>query len=130
MIFDRTLETFEGNVTLSDILAVCNLSSDATDPKFEEYRGRVLDKFLAVFNQAGQTHDPAYQVGVAALQKEGYDIETGKFPLKIAWQEWGTQLAEQTQGYILIPRDEARALWEEGPQKPVYITLEVRAGQV
>ena len=87
-----------------------------------EFRKR-LREAVSTFNHAVGQHNPDYQAATATLSREGPDIKSGKFPLSMKWQLWTKQLDRE--GYIHIPSDKAKALLEEGEQKPVYVYLDI-----
>jgi len=90
-----------------------------TDAEFQARR----KKLRKDFNLAVEKQDPRFQAGTATLDKSGYDIETGKFPIQIEWRNWAKKLSIYSMDYITASRDEARALWQEGQKKAVFITL-------
>ena len=88
----------------------------------EEFQAR-RQTLLRQFNRGARQHDPHYQAGVATLRKDGYDIAAGRFPLAIAWRDWAKPLPKPFGAWITAARDDAKALWQEGAQKPVFLTL-------
>ena len=92
----------------------------------EEFQAR-LQTLLNHFNRGARQHDPHYQAGVATLRKDGYDIAAGRFPLAIAWRDWAKPLPKPFGAWITAARDDAKALWQEGAQKPVFLTLRLTA---
>lgn len=69
-----------------------------------------------------------YQAGTAQLEDDGYDMDTQKFKLKITPQAWAKKLDLSSKGFIVIPKDQARALWQEGMKKPVFVTIDLPTG--
>ena len=106
------------NINLADLL---NPQRDSFETP-EEFQAR-RQTLLKHFNRGARQHDPHYQAGVAALLKDGYDIGSGRFPLTIAWRDWAKPLLKPFGLWITAARDDAKALWQEGAQKPVFLTL-------
>ena len=100
---------------------VLNITRDAFTSE-QEFRKR-LREAVSTFNHAVGQHNPDYQAATATLSREDPDIKSGKFPLSIKWQLWTKQLDRE--GYLNVPSDKAKALLEEGEQKPVYIYLDI-----
>jgi formylglycine-generating enzyme required for sulfatase activity len=100
---------------------VLNITRDAFASE-QEYRKR-LRGAVSAFNHAVGQHNPDYQAATATLSREVPDVKSGKFPLSIKWQLWTKQLDRE--GYLNVPSDKAKALLEEGEQKPVYIYLDI-----
>ena len=107
--------------SVSGIQNILNITRDAfaSEQEFLKY----LRVAVSTFNHAVEQHNPDYQAATATLNREGPDIKGGKFPLTIEWQLLTKQLDRE--GYINIPSDKAKALLEEGEQKPVYIYLDI-----
>jgi formylglycine-generating enzyme required for sulfatase activity len=83
-------------------------------------------QLIAGFNQAVIEGKLAYQAGVARLDKKSYDVHSGKFPFEIKFADWVKQLGNLgRRGEIQSARDDAKKLWEEGQEKPVFITLQL-----
>jgi len=124
---------FKGKeVSISEIL---NPKPDSfeTEQEFEQRRQQILENrqtLLEVFNQAVQQHEPAYQAGVAYLDKEAYEIESEIFPVRIEWKDWANPLDLPEKSYIFAPREDAKRLWQFGQQKPVFIYLEVEDDRI
>lgn len=68
-----------------------------------------------------------WYVGQAILQKDGYDIETGRFPLHIEEpRDWAQSWLTELDGlYLQLSRDPARALYNQSPTWPVYLWVVV-----
>jgi phosphate transport system substrate-binding protein len=89
---------------------------------YQEFQTR-RQQLLKRYNQAVAQHDPRFQVGTARLNKAGYDLDSGTFPVHIEWQaDWAKPIP--TQNNIAALRDEAKALWQEGAEKPVFLYFE------
>ncbi|MEN8216357.1 MAG: PEGA domain-containing protein [Pseudomonadota bacterium] len=88
------------------------------------------EQLVARFNQAVQQHDPLYQAGVAYLDKAGYDVNSRVFPVRIEWQAWAKELGLPEKSSIFVGRYNAKALWEEGQHKPVYVYLETEGDKI
>jgi WD40 repeat protein len=66
----------------------------------------------------------ARPAGEGKLIKAGYDIHTGTFPLEVRWAGWLRQLAPRPEGmFLVVPREIARPLFENGPSYPLYVYL-------
>ena len=100
---------------------VLNITRDAFASE-QEYRKR-LREAVSAFNHAVGQHNPDYQAATTTLSREVPDVKSGKFPLSIKWQLWTKQLDRE--GYLNVPSDKAKALLEEGEQKPIYIYLDI-----
>ncbi len=94
----------------------------------EEFQQR-RRSLLQAFNTAVEKHDPRYQAGLASLNKGGYNIDTGEFPLRVQWQPWAKAFELPEPNYLKVGRDEATALWQEGEQKLVFLYLKSVANQ-
>jgi formylglycine-generating enzyme required for sulfatase activity len=72
----------------------------------------------------------AFQVGTATLIKENYKIETGKFPIKIQWNEWSQKHFEMPEkdAWIIAERDLAVSIYEKRPSYPIVGKCYVRHG--
>ncbi|SEH09013.1 Lcl domain-containing protein [Candidatus Venteria ishoeyi] len=88
-----------------------------TEAEFAQRKQQLREQI----NAAVTARKSAFQAGTATLDKAGYDINTGHFPVKVKWSEWAKELGFETQGSIEANRDEARALWREGQEKAVYV---------
>ncbi len=73
-----------------------------------------------------------WYVGEAGLNKAGYDIASGHFPLWLsAPKDWvNGWLKENARGYLRLPRDQAQALYQRSVAWPLYAQFAVRDGQV
>jgi formylglycine-generating enzyme required for sulfatase activity len=124
---------FKGKeVSISEILNP-KLDSFETEQEFQKRRQQLLDNrqdLLDVFNQAVAQHKPGYQAGVAYLDKEGYDIYSEIFPVRIEWKDWAKPLDLPENSYIFAPLEDAKVLWQYGQQKPVFVSLEVKDDQI
>ena len=115
----------------NDTITIFDLKKDAFEDE-QAYKQRI-----ARFNEEVMNHNPEYQAGVAYLLKEktesnpGYDIKTGKFPLRIEWKEETEQFFIIDKGTIHAPVDEATTLWKENQQHPfpVFVTIELFEGE-
>ena len=84
-----------------------------------------LDEFFA------RIAERPWYVGEAELQKAGYDIATGRFPVEVrSLRDWaGRWVNEKDQFYVILPRDPARALYRRSPIWSLYAWLVVQQGQ-
>ncbi len=106
-----------------DFQAIFHPTQDAfeTSAEFEARR----KELVARFNQAAQQHDVRVQAGTVHLDKANYNIETGMFPVSIQLSPWVTSFRIRNKGTIQAVREEAKRLYEEGPEKPFFITVVV-----
>jgi len=80
---------------------------------------------LARFNLAVSRHEAAYQAGIARLDRRNYDIHSGEFPIEITLKEsFKKSFHLPLQNSIQASRADARGLWEEGQEKPLFLTLQ------
>ena len=73
-----------------------------------------------------------WYLGLGELQKAGYDIETGCFPMGIKeLRSWATTWIGSASSFRLrLPRDQARDLYHRGATWPLYAHLAVEISQV
>ncbi len=73
-----------------------------------------------------------YYVGKIELLADSYDIGTGEFPVQFAnVQEWTQNLLKPfDNAHLLLPREQARALYQKGRAWPLYAWLEVVGKQI
>ncbi len=108
-----------------DLLNLLNPQRDEFETP-QEFQLR-RSQWLQEFRQATDSYDSRYQAGVAFLTKANYNLDTGVFPLTLIWEEWVKQLntfvtlSLPTASHIVVVKEEAKTLWNEGPQKPVYL---------
>jgi formylglycine-generating enzyme required for sulfatase activity len=108
-----------------DFAAIFNPERDMfeTTPEFQARRQGLLDKF----NQAVKKRDRRYQAGVAYLKD--YDADSKTLIVSLKWQAaWlkqylGTQQAKNST--IEIAPGDAKALWQAGKNKPLFVTVEL-----
>ncbi len=87
-----------------------------------------LKDLVTRFNFAVEQQDPLYQAGVASLNQEQYDLHSEVFPLRVNWQAWAKEFDLPEENFVvIIPREEAKALWYEGSQPSVYFYLQANA---
>ncbi|MDY6991425.1 MAG: WD40 repeat domain-containing protein [Pseudomonadota bacterium] len=115
-------------VTAVDVYPLLHPKRDSFET-WQEFQQR-RKQLLTQFNQAAQKQDPHYQAGTAYLDKDSYDIDSGTFPIKIEWQPWTQEFCLPNQGSITAIRDDARAMWEESQQKPLYIQIKMNQDQL
>ncbi len=92
-----------------------------TDDEFQQRRENLLKQF----NDAVQRHETAFQAGIATLNKDKYNINTGVFPAQIEWAEWAKEYALSDVSAITVTRDDAKAMWAEGARKPVFLYMQL-----
>ena len=106
----------EKNVVLGEATPAPSTGLGAERDPFEtdaEYANRLDAGF--------KRRDPAFQAGVLTLNKSAYDIKTGGFPFTIKWNAWAKALAIPVMQSIGVDRNTARALYQEGIKKAVFI---------
>jgi formylglycine-generating enzyme required for sulfatase activity len=89
------------------------------------------DPFETPEEFAARLAERPWYVGEGELQKAGYDIMTGRFPLRFkssaTWfNRWWNAVGSC---HLELPREQARALYEERVVWPVYARLGVGDGQ-
>jgi len=71
-------------------------------------------------------HEPV-PAGKATLIKEGYDIETSRFPVEVSWEDWTKSVngvPDADRGpYVIADRDLARVIYEAGPAYRLFVRL-------
>ncbi len=76
------------------------------------------------FRERIRSHAPV-PAGTATLIKEKYDIETGKFPLEVLWDDRVKDVKRippaESELYVIAERDLARAIYEAGPKCRLFI---------
>ena len=97
-----------------------------TDDEFQQRRENLLKQF----NEAVQRHDITYQAGVATLDKEKYNINTGTFLMQIEWAEWTKKFNLPNFSLVIVNRDNAKAMWTEGAQKSVFLLMRLEKDTV
>lgn len=106
-------------------------SEDTPPPDFERDPFETVEEFEARIN-----NHPPVLAGTGTLVKAGYDIDTGRFPVKVEWKGWvpkvpGLELPKKdADTAIKVKRETARALWENGPGYPVFLAFSIRGGAV
>ncbi len=98
-----------------------------------EYPQEFLARYQTVINQfnlAVSQHQTTYQAGVAVLDKSGYDIHSGHFPVHIKLNDWTQRLGTLfLNDGIQVARDDAKKLWQEGKEKSVFYVLQNVEGE-
>jgi ABC-type phosphate transport system substrate-binding protein len=87
-----------------------------TDAEFLARRTQLI----AEFNQGVQTRDAHFQIGLAKLDYEHYDLKNGIFPVKLEVAAWAKPFVQAVQRNIAALRDDAQNLWQEGEQKQLF----------
>lgn len=106
-------------------------SEDTPPADFERDPFETVEEFEARIN-----NHPPVLAGTATLEKAGYDIDTGRFPVKVEWKAWVSKVSglklpkDGANAAIQVKRETARALWENGPAYPVFLTFSGQAGKV
>jgi hypothetical protein len=94
--------------------------------QYHEHRLQLFDESLAKFNKAGMDGDKRYQAGIVYLTKYDADKEIFDFEIKLqaGWvKQIFSDLSYQGQKWIVIPPVEAKALWQAGKQKPLFLIV-------
>lgn len=120
-----TLNTVDATTQIENLLYPVRDEFE-TVAEFQQRRENLLKQF----NEAVQRHEIAFQAGVATLDKRGYNIENNMFPMKIEWSTWAKKFNLQDLSTAIITRDEAKALWTEGAQKPVFLLMRLEKDTV
>jgi WD40 repeat protein len=98
-----------------------------TTEEFQAHRQASLNEF----NQAVEAQDRRYQAGVAYLDKDAYNIEKEIFPVRLEWQaSWIQAFKLPQKGYITAARDDAKQLWVDGEEKPLYVSVILKDNQL
>jgi len=95
--------------------------------EFEQYQVQLVE----TLNQAAAQHDLRVQAGTARLEKKNYNVDKEKFVVQLTWAAWVRQhfvLLDEV-ARIFVGRDMAKGLFEEGQQKPVFVTLQISGDQ-
>ena len=87
----------------------------------------VRDAFETLDEFSERIAERPWYLGDAELQKAGYDIETGRFPIKVrSVRDWAGRCAgEKDPFYVTLPRDSARTLYQRSLTWPLYAWLVV-----
>jgi len=94
----------------------------------EEFAQR-QQQLTTAFNQAALQRNSQLQAGTVRLEKRLYDVEAGIFKLSsIQWLPWSQRFLKLNTVFLAdisipVKRDEARALYTEGQEKLLFITL-------
>ena len=65
-------------------------------------------------------HYPPVLAGDGELLKEGYDIGTGRFPVRFTAKKWFENHKEQFEYELVLNRDSARELYGKGARQGVF----------
>jgi len=78
------------------------------------------------FQERLSEHKPV-PAGKATLIKEKYDIETGRFPIDVSWEDWTRNVrgipGSDMDLYLIAERDLARAIYGAGPAYSLFVRL-------
>ncbi len=106
-----------------DFEAIFNAERDPFEYPEEFVHRYQMD--IARFNLAVSQHEAAYQAGIARLDRKKYDIHSGEFPVEIVLKEsFKKSFHLPLQNSIQASRADARGLWDEGQEKPLFLTLQ------
>ncbi len=121
-----TMSTLPYSVTGSKkgfpgIQPVLNITRDAFDSEseFQKRQREAVD----VFNNAVKQHNTDYQAATATLSMGWFDGKSGILPLSIDWNVWTNKLDRE--GIVTVSGNQAKALFREGKQKPIYMYLDI-----
>ncbi len=103
---------------IQNVLSIKRSDFDS-EMKFRESQHRAI----ITFNNAVNQLNPDYQAATATLSLKEFDAKSSRLPLTINWKLWTNQLDRE--GYITIPNDKAKLLFQEGKQKPIYAYLDI-----
>ena len=97
-----------------------------------EYQEEFAQRYQAIidqFNHAVEQYQLGYKAGTVQLQARQYDPHTQHFPFQIQLAEWTKLLAQELPlaSEILLNRDDAKQLWQEGADRPLFLTLQLVA---
>jgi len=90
-----------------------------TEAEFAARRQALIE----TFNARSAARDPAFAAGTATLNKDAYDIATGRFPVDLKLKHWAQTLAYVSGPHAQLDRHAARALYDGGIQYPVFFEL-------
>jgi len=78
-------------------------------------------------------HKPVL-TGKATLIKEKYDIETGRFPMDVSWEDWTRNVEgipeSDSDLHVIAERDLARAIYEAGPAYSLFAKFKAEKEKV
>jgi len=78
-------------------------------------------------------HKPVL-AGKATLTKEKYDIETGRFPMDVSWEDWTRNVEgipdSDSDLHVIAERDLARAIYEAGPAYSLFANFKAEKEKV
>jgi len=94
--------------------------------QFEQYQSQLVE----MLNQTAAQHDLRVQAGIAQLEKQNYNVDKAEFVVKLTWADWiGQRFVLDGAARVAVVRDVAKSLFEEGQQKPVFVTLQAKGSQ-
>jgi len=94
--------------------------------EFEQYQVQLVE----TLNQAAAQHDLRVQAGTAQLEKKNYNVDKAEFVVQLTWADWvGQRFVLDEVARISVGRDMAKGLFEEGQQKPIFVTLQINGHQ-
>jgi len=94
--------------------------------QFEQYQSHLVEEL----NQVATQHDLRVQAGIAQLEKQNYNVDKAEFVVQLTWADWiGQRFVLDDVARVAVVRDVAKSLFEEGPQKPVFVTLQTKGAQ-
>jgi len=95
--------------------------------------GRDPFEYSEEFEARISGHKPVL-AGRATLTKEKYDIETGKFPMDVSWEDWTRNVEEIPESdsdlHVIAERDLARAIYEAGPAYSLFAKFKAEKEKV
>jgi len=94
--------------------------------QFEQYQSQLVE----MLNQTAAQHDLRVQAGIAQLEKQNYNVDKAEFVVQLTWADWiGQRFVLDGAARVAVVRDVAKSLFEEGQQKPVFVTLQAKGSQ-
>jgi formylglycine-generating enzyme required for sulfatase activity len=76
---------------------------------------------------------PAIPAGTGRLIREEYDIDSGRFPVKVEWWDWAKALPGLPKDgdglHVVAKRDLAKAIYESGPEHGISVKLKALDGK-
>jgi len=127
--------TEQGKVDFETIFSPLPPARDSFETK-EEFTARLKEferyqaQLVEMLNQTAALHDLRVQAGIAQLEKQNYNVDKSEFTVQLTWADWiGQHFVLDEVARISVVRDVAKNLFEEGQQKPVFVTLQAKGTQ-
>jgi len=95
--------------------------------------GRDPFEYFEEFEARISGHKPVL-AGRATLTKEKYDIETGRFPMDVSWEDWTRNVEgipeSDSDLHVIAERDLARDIYEAGPAYSLFAKFKAEKEKV